>query len=126
MKPAPFDYVRAETLDEALTVLAAEGGDARIIAGGQSLMAMLNTHLAKPKVLIDIMRLPELSRIENNGKTITVGAGTFDNCFEADVQDEATYYAVTFCRGIGPVKWHYRDTTGNNGYDAVLTAKNIN
>ncbi|MGN6310729.1 MAG: FAD binding domain-containing protein, partial [Xanthobacteraceae bacterium] len=42
MKPAPFDYVRAETLDEALAALAAEGGDARVIAGGQSLMAMLN------------------------------------------------------------------------------------
>jgi 2-furoyl-CoA dehydrogenase FAD binding subunit len=75
MKPAAFDYVRAEHLDEALDVLRNEGGDARIIAGGQSLMAMLNMRLAKPRVLIDIMRLPELSRIENNGKTITVGAG---------------------------------------------------
>ena len=42
MKPAPIDYVRADTLDEVLEVLAAEGGDARILAGGQSLMAMLN------------------------------------------------------------------------------------
>jgi 2-furoyl-CoA dehydrogenase FAD binding subunit len=75
MKPAPFDYVRAETLDEALTVLAAEGGDARIIAGGQSLMAMLNTRLAKPKVLIDIMRLKELDRIDATAETVTVGAG---------------------------------------------------
>jgi 2-furoyl-CoA dehydrogenase FAD binding subunit len=75
MKPAAFDYVRAEHLDEALDVLRNEGGDARIIAGGQSLMAILNMRLAKPKILIDIMRLPELSRIENNGKTITVGAG---------------------------------------------------
>jgi hypothetical protein len=58
--------------------------------------------------------------------SIMVGAGTFANCFEADVQDEAQYYAVTFCRGVGPVKWHYRDTTGSNGYDASLTAKTIN
>ena len=57
MKPAPFDYVRAESLDEALHVLASEGGDARILAGGQSLMAMLNMRLARPKVLVDIMRL---------------------------------------------------------------------
>jgi hypothetical protein len=56
----------------------------------------------------------------------TVDAGTFANCFEADVQDAATYYAVTFCRGIGPVKWHYRDSGGVNGYDAKLTAKTIN
>jgi 2-furoyl-CoA dehydrogenase FAD binding subunit len=75
MKPAAFDYVRAEHLDEALDVLGREGGDARIIAGGQSLMPMLNMRLAKPKTLIDIMRLGELSRIERKGGAVTVGAG---------------------------------------------------
>ena len=75
MKPAPFDYVRAETLDEALAVLASEGSDAQIMAGGQSLMAMLNTRLAKPKVLIDIMRLKELDRIDATSAAVTVGAG---------------------------------------------------
>ena len=75
MKPAPFDYVRAETVEEVLAVLAAEGSDAQIIAGGQSLMAMLNTRLAKPKVLIDIMRLKELDRIDAASGAVTVGAG---------------------------------------------------
>jgi 2-furoyl-CoA dehydrogenase FAD binding subunit len=75
MKPAAFDYIRAEHLDEALDVLGQEGGDARIIAGGQSLMPMLNMRLAKPKVLIDIMHLPELARIESKGGAITVSAG---------------------------------------------------
>jgi 2-furoyl-CoA dehydrogenase FAD binding subunit len=75
MKPAAFDYVRAEHLDEALDVLGREGGDARILAGGQSLMAMMNMRLAKPRTLIDIMYLPELARIERKGGTITVGAG---------------------------------------------------
>ncbi len=75
MKPAPFDYVRAETLDEALAVLASEGSDAQIMAGGQSLMAMLNTRLAKPKVLVDIMRLKELDRIDATAAAVTVGAG---------------------------------------------------
>src|SRR6202795_4614736 len=75
MKPAAFDYIRAEHLDEALDVLAREGGDARILAGGQSLMAMMNMRLAKPRTLIDIMHLPELARIESKGGTITVGAG---------------------------------------------------
>jgi 2-furoyl-CoA dehydrogenase FAD binding subunit len=74
MKPAAFDYVRAETLDEALQVLRQEGSDARIIAGGQSLMAMLNMRLARPRTLIDIMRLPELARIDVKGDTIMVGA----------------------------------------------------
>ena len=75
MKPAAFDYVRAEHLDEVLDVLGREGSDARIIAGGQSLMPMLNMRLARPKTLIDIMRLGELSRIERKGGTVTVGAG---------------------------------------------------
>ena len=74
MKPAAFDYVRAEHLDEALDVLGREGSDARIIAGGQSLMAMLNMRLARPRTLIDIMRLAELGRIESTGDTVKVGA----------------------------------------------------
>jgi 2-furoyl-CoA dehydrogenase FAD binding subunit len=75
MKPAAFDYVRAEHLDEALEVLGREGSDARVIAGGQSLMAMLNMRLARPKTLVDIMRLPELARVERRAGIVTVGAG---------------------------------------------------
>jgi 2-furoyl-CoA dehydrogenase FAD binding subunit len=75
MKPAAFDYVRAETLDEALTVLAEEGGDARILAGGQSLMAMLNMRLARPKLLVDIMRIGALDRIDEVKGEIVIGAG---------------------------------------------------
>jgi 2-furoyl-CoA dehydrogenase FAD binding subunit len=75
MKPAAFDYVRAESVDEALAVLAAEGSDARVMAGGQSLMAMLNMRLAKPKVLIDIMRLRELAGIESRAGSVVIGAG---------------------------------------------------
>jgi 2-furoyl-CoA dehydrogenase FAD binding subunit len=75
MKPAAFDYVRADSLGEVLDALASDGGDARIIAGGQSLMPMLNMRLAKPKVLIDIMRLEELGRIEAKVGTVTIGAG---------------------------------------------------
>jgi 2-furoyl-CoA dehydrogenase FAD binding subunit len=74
MKPAAFEYVRAEHVDEALEILGREGSDARILAGGQSLMPMLNMRLARPKTLIDIMRLPELARIERKAATVTVGA----------------------------------------------------
>jgi 2-furoyl-CoA dehydrogenase FAD binding subunit len=56
-------------------VLAREGGDARIIAGGQSLMAMLNMRLAKLRTLIDIMHLGDLARIETKAGAVTVGAG---------------------------------------------------
>jgi 2-furoyl-CoA dehydrogenase FAD binding subunit len=75
MKPAAFDYVRADTLDEALAALAAAGGDARVIAGGQSLMPMLNMRLARPKVLVDIMRIGGLDRIGEEHGHIVVGAG---------------------------------------------------
>jgi 2-furoyl-CoA dehydrogenase FAD binding subunit len=83
MKPAPFDFIRAETVDEVLSILAQDGGNARVIAGGQSLMAMLNMRLAKPKVLIDIMRLKDLERIEAAGGRVTVGAGVRQAAFLA-------------------------------------------
>ncbi|KQW20590.1 carbon monoxide dehydrogenase [Afipia sp. Root123D2] len=75
MKPAAFEYLRAESLSEALDALAREGGDARILAGGQSLMPMLNMRLAKPKLLVDIMRLSELSRIDEASGSVRIGAG---------------------------------------------------
>ena len=74
MKPAPFDYVRAETLDEALDVLHREGADARVLAGGQTLVPMLNMRVAQLGVVVDIMHVPELNRIESAGDTIRVGA----------------------------------------------------
>jgi 2-furoyl-CoA dehydrogenase FAD binding subunit len=74
MKPAAFDYVRAESADEVLAILAEEGADARIIAGGQSFMPMLNMRLARPKVLVDIMRIGSLDRIEEAKGEIIIGA----------------------------------------------------
>jgi 2-furoyl-CoA dehydrogenase FAD binding subunit len=74
MKPAPFDYVRADSLDEALTVLAKEGADARVLAGGQSFMPMLNMRLARPKVVVDIMRIAGLDRIDEINNEVVVGA----------------------------------------------------
>ncbi len=75
MKPASFDYVRATSMEEALAVLAQEGSAARVIAGGQSFMPMLNMRLAKPKVLIDIMQVGALDRIETKRDEIVIGAG---------------------------------------------------
>ena len=74
MKPARFDYVRAQTLAEAHAVLAAEGSDASVIAGGQTLVPLLSMRMARPNVLVDIMHLPELSAIAIEDQTIRVGA----------------------------------------------------
>ena len=60
MKPRPFDYVRPDTVDEAMALLAEHGDEARVLAGGQSLMAMMNLRLADPAMLIDIARIAEL------------------------------------------------------------------
>jgi 2-furoyl-CoA dehydrogenase FAD binding subunit len=79
MKPPKFDYVRADSAAEALSVLHEQGGDARIIAGGQSLLPMLNMRLTTPAVLVDVMLVPAWQRIDDtgagNGKALRVGAG---------------------------------------------------
>jgi len=74
MKPAAFDYVIADSIDMAVASLAEGGGDAKIIAGGQSLVPMLNFRLLRPSVLIDINRICDLAFIEEAGKKIRIGA----------------------------------------------------
>jgi CO/xanthine dehydrogenase FAD-binding subunit len=76
MKPAAFDYVVAESVDAAVAALAAADGEAKIIAGGQSLVPMLNFRLLRPSVLVDINRIPVLAFIEDGGDAIVVGALT--------------------------------------------------
>ncbi|MBL0936338.1 MAG: FAD binding domain-containing protein [Rhizobiaceae bacterium] len=83
MKPAAFDYLQAATLDEALDALHEAGGDARVIAGGQSLLPMLNMRLARPAVLVDIMRIEALQTIEQTGSDILIGAGVRQARLEA-------------------------------------------
>lgn len=63
MKPSAFDYIRVDTLDEALSVLADSDLEAKILAGGQSLVPMLNMRLSRPKALVDVNRLAELAKI---------------------------------------------------------------
>ena len=63
MKPRPFDYVRPDTVEEAVAILAEHGDDARILAGGQTLLAMLNLRVVEPAILVDITRIPELDVI---------------------------------------------------------------
>ena len=76
MKPAAFDYVIADSIDMAVASLADGGGDAKIIAGGQSLVPMLNFRLLRPSILVDINRIGDLAFIQETGKNICVGALT--------------------------------------------------
>ncbi len=75
MKPAPFDYLRAASLDDALEALRQHGPEARIIAGGQSLMPMLNMRLTKPAVLVDVMRIPALKEPRLDKGALVIPAG---------------------------------------------------
>jgi CO/xanthine dehydrogenase FAD-binding subunit len=75
MKPAPFDYVRPSSLAEACDLLAGDE-DARLIAGGQTLVPMLAMRLARPAKLIDILRLPELAGVRPETGAVVVGATT--------------------------------------------------
>lgn len=79
MKPRPFDYARPDTVDEVLELLAEYGDDARILAGGQSLIPMLNLRLVDASVLIDISRLPALGGIADRGDAIEIGAAVTQN-----------------------------------------------
>jgi CO/xanthine dehydrogenase FAD-binding subunit len=74
VKPAPFRYVRADTIDEAVDTLAAEGEDAKVLAGGQSLVPALNMRLARPSVLVDVNRVAELGGVTTVNGSLAMGA----------------------------------------------------
>jgi carbon-monoxide dehydrogenase medium subunit len=76
MKPARFDYVKPVTLSEAVAALAATEGDGKVLAGGQSLLPLLNFRMIRPTVLVDINGLEELSFIEKRGDNVVIGALT--------------------------------------------------
>jgi carbon-monoxide dehydrogenase medium subunit len=76
LKPAPFAYAKAKSLDHAIELLARPDGDARLLAGGQSLIATLNMRLSAPKVLIDLNGVSELAGIAGKNGMVEIGALT--------------------------------------------------
>jgi carbon-monoxide dehydrogenase medium subunit len=82
MFPAPFDYHRPGTLDEALVLLAQYGGDARVLAGGQSLIPAMRFRLARPAVLVDINQLKDLAYVRESDGMLAIGALARDASLE--------------------------------------------
>ena len=76
MKPPAFDYIVAADRDMAVAALARAGGEAKVLAGGQSLMPMLNFRLLRPSILVDINRIPGLGFIEEMPDSVRIGALT--------------------------------------------------
>jgi len=74
--PAQFDYVRPSTVDEAVQALASAGEDAKVLAGGQSLLPVLRMRLAAPSTVVDLGRIAELRGVREDGDTLVVGAMT--------------------------------------------------
>jgi CO/xanthine dehydrogenase FAD-binding subunit len=114
MKPAPFDYLRAASVDEACAVLAADDG-ARLIAGGQTLIPLMAMRLAQPTKLIDIGRLRDLAYIRDDGDAVTIGATTRHAVIERDpVVREKLPLLATAMPWVGHAATRARGTIGGS------------
>lgn len=76
MIPATFDYVRASSIDEAVAALGEHGDDAKVLAGGHSLLPMMRLRLAVPEVLVDVGRVAEMRGVREDGDHLVIGAAT--------------------------------------------------
>src|SRR4051812_48254614 len=84
MKPADFDYVRPRTVEEAVEALAAANGEGKILAGGQSLVPLMNFRLATPRVLVDLHDIPELNGMDVKDGVLHIGAMTRTRALETE------------------------------------------
>ena len=82
MKPVAFDYERPSTIGEALTLLAREDAYPKVLAGGQSLGPMLNLRLVQPQLLVDVTRIPDMTRTEESADAVVLGACTTHSAIE--------------------------------------------
>ena len=107
MKPAAFEYVAPTSLDEAVAALAEHGEDAKVLAGGQSLLPLLRLRLAYPSVLVDLGGIPELRGVRDEGDRLVVGAMTthHDVMTDALVKEHAGLVAAaTAIRVVIPTR----------------------
>ena len=115
MKAAAFEYVRAGTLAEACALLAEHGPDAKLIAGGQSLVPMMAMRLARPAWLVDISRLDELKGIAMQGEFLAVGAAVRQCVIERDSLARATLPLLARAlKWVGHVQTRNRGTVGGS------------
>jgi carbon-monoxide dehydrogenase medium subunit len=115
MIPASFDYVAAKSVGEAARALADANGEAKILAGGHSLLPLMKLRLASPRLLIDIGRIPELKGIEQQDNKLIVGALATHYQIESSalVKKSAPLLAET-ARTIGDVQVRNRGTIGGS------------
>ena len=115
MKPAPFEYIAPESIEQAVAALVQYGDEAKILAGGQSLMPLLNMRLITPSVVVDINGLDELSYIRQEGEHLYIGALTRQYRLERDARIRQTVPVLAAAtRLIGHPPIRYAGTIGGS------------
>jgi len=131
MKPARFDYHAPRTVEEALALLTRYGGDAKLLAGGQSLVPLLNFRLSRPAALVDLNRIPALAYVEEVDGRVHLGAMTRQRTIEfSPVVARRLPLLGEATRWVGHLPIRTRGTIGGSiahadpsaEYPAVLTA----
>jgi CO/xanthine dehydrogenase FAD-binding subunit len=115
MKPPPFEYEAPRTADEAVALLAHHGDRAKVLAGGQSLVPLLNFRLARPEVLVDVNRAAELAYVRPVDAGLAIGALTRQHAVErsAAIRGQLPIVAEA-CRLIGHLPIRHRGTVGGS------------
>ena len=115
MIPAPFDHITPVTLDEAIRALTSHGEEAKLLAGGHSLLPLMKLRLASPKLLIDLSKIPGLAGIRQEGDKMTVGALTTHYQIESsELLKEKCPLLPQTARVIGDVQVRNRGTIGGS------------
>lgn len=113
MIPAAVDYVRADSVDAALAALVEHGDEAKLLAGGHSLLPMMKLRLAVPSVLVDVGRIDELSYIRRDGDVVRIGALTCHHDLEtSEVLAEACPLVKGVAAVVGDPQVRHRGTLG--------------
>ncbi|HMH76688.1 MAG TPA: FAD binding domain-containing protein, partial [Candidatus Udaeobacter sp.] len=103
MRPAPFEYFAPRTVEDALDLLARHGGDAKLLAGGQSLVPMMNMRLVRPGVVVDLNRVPALGDVSEESGRLRLGALVRQHTLERDARIAA---AVPLLAEAAPLIGH--------------------
>jgi carbon-monoxide dehydrogenase medium subunit len=115
MIPAAFDYVRAGSADEAVSLLSSHGDDAKLLAGGHSLIPLMKLRLASPAVLIDVARLTDLSYIRDGSDHVAIGALTRHHDIEhSDVLQTEVPILAHVAGLVGDPQVRHRGTIGGS------------
>ena len=115
MIPATFDYVSADSADAAIAALVEHGDEAKLLAGGHSLIPLMRFRLATPSVLIDIGRINDLSYITEDGDHVAVGAMTTHRALEtSDVLNSQLPMLAHVAGQVGDPSVRHRGTLGGS------------